>query len=536
MNSAHLLIRYEQMSLTSADVPNRNKEVLKMELKATLKDYTVAEFLALLDKIWAVDLPKLDHDRLINHFDRIVGHPKGADLLFYPDNSFDSGAAFGLDWVLHHVRDWHHKQGMAAFKGEVFPPAAWPAPLSNVARNLAKLQKISTDIAVSEQALETAIGHFERTINDQRGQERLNTSVAELETTIRSLERAQEETHTAVRKFEFWKMSVEFAMSGTQRDLNFAQSDKAQWQIQVQQITGIQARYMARLASTAQRYRALHDDAEALLVAAQQQLVRSRQLAGIGPTQTALAMTASVDFADKYPDVLLVGGPAKLWLSQQRDLQKSIRSAVAEFTWQHTAGESVDRHASAAVLHFEFSSRADTQVYGLSVPLVELMVSEGQDWQRLAASRAEVKLPFRINTQVVPAKPGTMFKGLREVKTLSQVYINSLPGGNPPGVRIRAARQDEQPGTFSFTSDGTVPITVTWSDQITLETDPSMASIPNRLGFIYSSPVPPLESLIDKEGLGFDDYIVVFPVESGLDPVYVMFRDRREYPDQAQKN
>lgn len=384
---------------------------------------------------------------------------------------------------------------------------------------------------MSEQALETAIGHFERTIKDQRGQERLNTSVAELETTIRSLERAQEETHTAVKKFEFWKMSVEFAMSGTQRDLNFAQSDQAQWQIQMQQITGIQARYVAQLASTTQRYRALHDEAEALLVAAQQKLVRSRTLAGVGPSQAALTMTASVDVADKYPDVLLAGGPAKLWLSQQKDLQKSIRSAVGEFTWQHTAGESVDASASAAVLHLEISSRADIQVYGLSVPLAELMVSEGRDWHSLAVNKAEVELPFRINTRVVPAKPGTMFKGLREVKTLSQVYINALQGALPSGVRVRAARQDEQPGTFSFTADGAAPITVLWSGQVALETDSSMAGVPNRLGCIYSSPVPPLESLIAKEDLRFDDYIVVFPVESGLDPLYVMFRDRREYPD-----
>lgn len=59
-----------------------------MELKATLKEYTASEFQALVDRIWAVDLPKLDHDRLINQFDRIVGHPQGACLLFYADNRF----------------------------------------------------------------------------------------------------------------------------------------------------------------------------------------------------------------------------------------------------------------------------------------------------------------------------------------------------------------------------------------------------------------------------------------------------------------
>lgn len=500
-----------------------------MELKATLKDYTAPEFQALINKIWAVDVRKQDHDRLIDHFDRIVGHPKGADLLFYPDESFDLGS--GSNSVLHHVRDWHHGQGVAAFKDEVFPPAPWPAPLSRIAQNFADVQKVRNDVAMAEQGFETAISHLERTVNEQRSLERLHTSVLELETNIRSLERAQHETHLAVKQFEFWSMRVEFAMSGTQRGLKYAQSDQAQWQIQEQDITAIHARYMERLASNAQRYRVLHDQAEALLIEAQQQLVRSRALAGVGPGQAALAMTASVDFADKYPDVLLAGEPARLWLPQQKDLQKSIRSAVAEFTWQHTAGESVDASASAAVLHFELSSRADTQVYGLSVPLAELMVSEGRDWQSLAANKADVELPFRINTQVVPAKPGTMFKGLREVKTLSQVYINALQGAHSSGVRVRAARQDEQPGTFSFTADGAAPITVSWFDQVALETDSSRVGIPNRLGFIYSSPVPPLESLIDKEDLRFDDYIVVFPVESGLDPLYVMFRDRREYPD-----
>lgn len=72
-----------------------------MELKASLKEYTASEFQTLVDKIWAVDLPKQEHDRLINHFDRIAGHPKGADLLFYPDDRFEWNDAY---LVVHHVQ------------------------------------------------------------------------------------------------------------------------------------------------------------------------------------------------------------------------------------------------------------------------------------------------------------------------------------------------------------------------------------------------------------------------------------------------
>ncbi|MBD9439920.1 bacteriocin immunity protein [Pseudomonas sp. PDM04] len=88
-----------------------------MDLKTKLNDHTASEFHALVNKIWAVDVPKQDHDQLIDHFDRIVGHPAGADLLFYPADLANSNSP---DNVVHLVRTWHHQQGTAAFKGEDF--------------------------------------------------------------------------------------------------------------------------------------------------------------------------------------------------------------------------------------------------------------------------------------------------------------------------------------------------------------------------------------------------------------------------------
>ena len=83
-----------------------------MKLKSTLSDYTEPEFQALVDRIWAVDMPKADHDRLINHFDQIAGHPQGADLLFYPPrDEFDN--VYQADTVVYFVKDWHQQQGRA---------------------------------------------------------------------------------------------------------------------------------------------------------------------------------------------------------------------------------------------------------------------------------------------------------------------------------------------------------------------------------------------------------------------------------------
>ncbi|WP_449105395.1 bacteriocin immunity protein [Pseudomonas mohnii] len=499
-----------------------------MELKATLKEYTASEFQALVDKIWAVDLPKQEHDRLINHFDRIAGHPKGADLLFYPEGVFDSNNSY---LVVHQVRAWHQKQGVEAFKPEAVPVAPRPSvPRDPVTRSLAEVQKIAADVAVLDQVVETAFSAFTQRIQQSK---RAPLEISALESTIHALEQAQHETLMAVNKFKSHKMRIEFARNDAHRNLTYARSEHAQWQSIAHQMNATDDRYTARLAAINQRHRLLHDEAEALLKALQEQLIRTRTLEGVGPAHAAHRLTASTAFFDKRCDVLLEGGLTPLFLSQQVDLKKAIRSTVAEFTWRNNSGESAGGRERAVVLQFEFSSRADTQVYGLSVPLIELLPLEGQDWQSLAQGKADIEVPFRMYSSVVPAKPGTMFKGLREVRTLSQVYITSAPtGSEASGVRVRAAQHGLKPNSYVFTIDGATPLNVHWTAPVIQDASIAPEAVSTgRLGFVYSLPVPLLEAITEKgEGTSFDDYIVVFPPDSGIEPLYVMFRGRHEYP------
>ncbi len=493
-----------------------------MELKATLKDYTESEFQALVDKIWAVDLSRQDHDRLINHFDLIVGHPKGADLLFYPNEKFNPNSS---ESVVYYVKDWHRKQGGTAFKEEsVSIPAPSPA-MTPLARSIAQVQKIAADVAASEVAVENAFGLFGPGIQQLRDPLYGSKGGSDQEASIRALEHAQHSAVIAVRKFEFWKMTVQFAKNDAQRNLTYARTEQAQWQSVAQQINALHDRYTGQLAVFSQRHRSLHDQAEALLIKAQEQLIRSRRPGRAEPAQPGYMIPASLAFAHKRPEVLLEGGPSGLQLSQQIDLQKAIRSVVAEFTWRNTSGERSDEALCAAVLRFEFSSRADTQVYGLCVPLVELMPLEGQDWLSLATRESGIDLPFRIGTTTVPAKPGTMFQGLREVKTLEQVYVTPTPSAHVPArVRVRAAEYDQQRGSFGFTVDGAPPVTVYWSAPVALESQAPEAQRPlPRLGFVRSLTVPLVEPIAAKGATTrFTDYIVVFPEDSGLDPLYVM--------------
>lgn len=500
-----------------------------MELKTTLKEYTASEFQALVDRIWAVDLPKQDHDRLINHFDRIVGHPLGADLLFYADDSVTRNSAA---LVLHTVRYWHEQQGLAAFQNETVSAPRPSLPASPVARGLMEVQKIAADVAISEQAMEMVFGVFDRGIQHSRSQQSAVLAIPEQEASMRDLEFAQHETLIAVRKLEFHKMGIEFAKNSAQRKLKYAQSpsEQAQWQGIAQQINATHDRYLSLLAAVTQRHRALHDQAEALLAYAQEQLIRSRTQARTGLAQTAPLMTASLAIANKRPDLLLEGEPSALQFSQHVDLQNAIRSAVAEFTWRNTSDEPSDENQRAGVLQFEFSSRADTKIFGFSVPLSELLPLEGQDWQTLAANGGEVDVFFRMGSAVVPSKPGSKFKGLREIKVLEQVYVTPSPR-NPPSsrVRVRVAQYDEQLNAYCFTADGSAPITVRWSDPVTLERSvPAARTASRRLGFVQSSPLPAIEPLMGEGiDLQIDDYIVVFPFESELDPLYVMFTHRR---------
>ncbi|MFK3816660.1 S-type pyocin domain-containing protein [Pseudomonas sp. NPDC089407] len=48
------------------------------------------------------------------------------------------------------------------------------------------------------------------------------------------------------------------------------------------------------------------------------------------------------------------------------------------------------------------------------------------------------------------------------------------------------------------------------------------------MSYLHMPNVPIIERFTDLRQVRFDDYIVVFPPQSGLAPLYVMFRDRRE--------
>lgn len=83
-----------------------------MEFKSHLGDYTEKEFRSLIDSI---DDAGTEEDRgaLVEHFNKVVPHPAGSDLLFYPED----GADDSQNGVVQTIKDYCLSMGLRCFKG-----------------------------------------------------------------------------------------------------------------------------------------------------------------------------------------------------------------------------------------------------------------------------------------------------------------------------------------------------------------------------------------------------------------------------------
>ena len=82
-----------------------------MKFKITLIDYTEQEFIAL---IRSIDNANTEEQRgeLIEHFNQLVPHPAGSDLLFYPEPGADDTPS----GVAQTIKDYCSSKGVASFK------------------------------------------------------------------------------------------------------------------------------------------------------------------------------------------------------------------------------------------------------------------------------------------------------------------------------------------------------------------------------------------------------------------------------------
>ncbi|MGF6392697.1 hypothetical protein QFZ86_001601 [Pseudomonas plecoglossicida] len=205
-------------------------------------------------------------------------------------------------------------------------------------------------------------------------------------------------------------------------------------------------------------------------------------------------------------------------------LSASIGAALAAL---RGAAGSVAVPFVAGVAALLYSSRLGNgelpERYVLQMPLemldpqIDLPLAPGN------AIGSHAELPYRFSSHATEAGDSEILV----IKTEGQVV--------PSQVRVLAATHDRERNLYNATTADVPTRTLTW----TPIAQPANAStgLPAERpeAAIYEgATLTPVEVRIDGypsvADASLDDYIIVFPADSGLPPLYVMFKDRREEP------
>lgn len=179
----------------------------------------------------------------------------------------------------------------------------------------------------------------------------------------------------------------------------------------------------------------------------------------------------------------------------------------------------------------------DGERMGVTVPLA--MMTPGADLTQEANRKVgqTLELPLRMNA--VPQG------------TQTEVYLAAADGSSIlRDVRVRQAQWDSTQGAYRFTAEGPGGATLLWhpaTPPSTLDTEGEFGSvIPGATivedlqkhlpGNIIVPPQPDIRTFPELPDLQIDDYVIIFPADSGLAPIYVMLRSPRYLPGVASGN
>lgn len=121
----------------------------------------------------------------------------------------------------------------------------------------------------------------------------------------------------------------------------------------------------------------------------------------------------------------------------------------------------------------------------------------------------------------------------------SELFVVKTDGLNVPSkVGVVAATYNAEQNVYTATTADVPPRTLTWTPIVNPGNSSTTSPAEQPAPPVYTgATVIPVEGRTDTfpsvSEASFDDFITVFPVESGLPPVYTMFRDRREDPGVA---
>lgn len=170
------------------------------------------------------------------------------------------------------------------------------------------------------------------------------------------------------------------------------------------------------------------------------------------------------------------------------------------------------------------SDLGNGDLYSASVSLAELAPDLAVDLYQLAASGGAVDLPVRL--------------GSRSLGNRVEIVVVSTDGVIVPHtVPVKLARFDAQKNLYvsSAADVGAKGPTVTWTPLVApLNPSTESPQVEMDLPIYEGAEVIADSGRIDLNPVwdqyGFGGWITVFPIDSGLPPIFTMFRDRRQDP------
>jgi hypothetical protein len=150
----------------------------------------------------------------------------------------------------------------------------------------------------------------------------------------------------------------------------------------------------------------------------------------------------------------------------------------------------------------------------LGVPLAQLDLPDGLDLEFVANRNGSVDVPHRLH--------------LGEDGTAEWVAADGVEVGSK--VRVRSFTWNAENNTYEFIRDGDTEPALVWTPiarpQDSSTSTPTQApQLPVDPGVSVSPVVPELE-VYPEVVRGFDDYILIYPADVGVDPVYIVFNTR----------
>ncbi|WP_240869985.1 S-type pyocin domain-containing protein [Pseudomonas sp. B707] len=161
------------------------------------------------------------------------------------------------------------------------------------------------------------------------------------------------------------------------------------------------------------------------------------------------------------------------------------------------------------------SKLGNSDLYSASVPLSDLAPDLNEDLHHVAAVGGTVDLPVRLGSSTIGDKVEFV------VVTTDGVTV-------PAPVPVRAARFDASKNVYVSTASDTNGPTLTWTPLVQPQDTSTHLPLADNDPPVYDgAEVVPDEGRIDPfpelDRYGFGGFITVFPTESGLSPLYVVF-------------